>query len=53
MLENLHIDLYLDEDKDNLPPMPALEGNKEVKLAKLVKMKLFLRTKIKSSKRKI
>ena len=30
MLENLSIDLYLDED--DLPPMPLLESDEEVKL---------------------
>ena len=30
MPENSLIDLYLDED--DLPPMPALEGDEEVKL---------------------
>ena len=29
MLENLAIDLYLDEDEDDLPPMSALEGDEE------------------------
>ena len=29
--ENLPIDLYLDEDEDHLPPMPALKGDEEVK----------------------
>ena len=27
--QNLILDLYLDEDEDNLPPMPLLEDNKE------------------------
>ena len=30
--ENLPIDLYLDEDEDDLPPIPALEGDEKVKL---------------------
>ena len=30
--QNLPIDLYLDEDEDDLPPIPALEGDEEVKL---------------------
>ena len=30
MPENLIVDLYLDED--DLPPMPALEGDEEVEL---------------------
>ena len=29
--ENLPIDLYLDEDEDHLPSMPALKGDEEVK----------------------
>ena len=32
MPENLPIDLCLDEGKDDLPPIPVLEGDKEVKL---------------------
>ena len=32
MPENLPIDLYLDEDENYLPPMPALEIDEEVKL---------------------
>ena len=32
MPENLPIDLYLDENEDDLPPMPALEVDEEVKL---------------------
>ena len=32
MLENVPVDLYLDEDGDDLPPMPALAGDEEVKL---------------------
>ena len=32
MPENVPIDLYLDEDENYLPPMPALEIDEEVKL---------------------
>ena len=28
--ENLPIDLYLDEDEDDLPPMPPLKDDEEV-----------------------
>ena len=30
--ENFFIDLYLDEDEDDLPPMLRLEDDEEVKL---------------------
>ena len=30
--KNLPSDSYLDEDEDDFPPMPALEGDEEVKL---------------------
>ena len=32
MLENLPIDLCLDEDEDDLPPIPALKGDEKVEL---------------------
>ena len=32
MPENVAIDLYLNEDEDDLPPMDALEGDEEEKL---------------------
>ena len=46
--ENLPIDLYIDED--DLPAMPALEGNDEVKLEQ--QKTIAVRVKLNSRKKK-
>ena len=48
MPENLPIDLYIDED--DLPAMPALEGNDEVKLEQ--QKTIAVRVKLNSRKKK-
>ena len=48
MPENLPIDLYIDED--DLPAMPALEGNDEVKLEQ--QKTIAVRVKLNSRKTK-
>ena len=45
MPENLPIDLYLDKDEDDLPPMLALKGDEQPEETIAERVKLNLRKK--------